>query len=233
MQTPGHAIMCAQKGISHMNDRAQHGRFSALALAPALGLAALAGMGSLAGCSSWSTYPQVETKAARVFSQPTREPVPTIMAAALNYTQREYTVGKELPINLPDGCNWEAYQRVFERVSGEPRPMLKAGEPAIAITEVRTRAWDAEVDLVYPRGDGLNQLVTIDLSRDVTKPWHVKSARLWQIRDVTLPDPTYVAPTAEQLIKEKVLVGPNGERATTTTNWPEGSTAPASTQPAK
>lgn len=201
------------------NDRARHGRFAVLAL----GLVALAGF---SGCSSWSTYPPVETKAAQVFSQPTREPVPTIIAAALNYARREYTPDKNLPINLPAGCSWEVYHRVFERVSGEPRPMLKAGEPAIAITEVRTRLWEAEVDLIYPRGDGLNQLVTIHVERNATEPWRVKSARLWQIRNEAMPDPNYVAPTVEQLVKEKVLVGPNGEQPTTVVE-------PATTQPAK
>jgi hypothetical protein len=89
--------------------------------------------------------------------------------------------------------------------------MTKANEPAIHITQVRTRAFDAEVDLVYPRADGLNQLVTLRLNRELFDDWRVQSARPWQIRDIAIPDPSYQAPTAEELAKKKRESGPGGE----------------------
>jgi len=156
--------------------------------------------GGFAGCAQWATYPPVETKAARMMTRAeTAEPLPTIMALAIDYVRDEYLPGQNLPVNLPTGTSWEAYNKTFSRVKDGKggttiNPMTKPGEPAICITEVRTRAFDAEVDVIYPRADGLNQLATLKLQREVFKEWAVKSARPWQIRNVQLPDPTYVAP---------------------------------------
>jgi hypothetical protein len=83
---------------------------------------------------------------------------------------------------------------------------------------VRTRAFEAEVDVVYPRADGLNQLVTLELERELFKDWRVKSARPWQLRNVEMPEPTYIAPTAEELVKKDKDVGPGGERVTLETS---------------
>jgi len=83
---------------------------------------------------------------------------------------------------------------------------------------VRTRAFDAQIDVIYPRPDGLNQLVTLTMQREVFKDWRVTTTRPWQIRNVEAPAANYVPPTAEQLVKEKKEVGPGGERVTLETN---------------
>jgi len=165
----------------------------------------------MAGCSPWSTYPPVETRAAQALSRPTFEPVPTVMALAIDYARTEYLPGKDLAINLPQGANWEVYQRVFGKLEGGGRPLIDDKEPAIHIKEVRTRSFDAQVDLIYPRGDGLNQLATISMHSEVFKDWRVTSARLWQIRDVQTPEPHYIPPTPEELAKKKIERGPAGE----------------------
>jgi hypothetical protein len=190
---------------------ARHGRFaSALIIALPIAL--------LTGCSPWATYPPVESKTAQALTKPTFEPVPTVMAVAIDYARDNYTPGKELPINLPDGADWEVYDKVFTKLAHGGTPMTKRGEPALCIQEVRTRAFEAQVDVVYPRADGLNQLVTLSLEREVFKDWRVKSARPWQIRNVEMPDPHYVGPTAEELVKKHKDEGPAGERVTLETN---------------
>ena len=104
----------------------------------------------LEGCSPWATYPPVETRAAQALASPTFEPVPTLMAMAIEYTLAEYLPGKDLPINLPQGADRRVYDAVFARLKGEPlqRPMMQIGEPAIHVKEVRTRAFDVQVDVV-------------------------------------------------------------------------------------
>ena len=164
-----------------------------------------------AGCSPWATYPPVEVKPAQAMTRETFEPLPTVMGLAIDYTRNEYLAGKNYPVNLPAGSGWESYEKVFEKTKGDDTPMMKIGEPAIHITQVRTRAFDAEVDVVYPRSDGLNQLVTLNLHREVFKDWRVTDARMWQIRNVDIPDPSYSPPTAEELAKKKRERGPAGE----------------------
>jgi hypothetical protein len=133
------------------------------------------------------------------------------MVIAIEYTRDNYVTGKDLPINLPEGANWEVYHRVFDKLAHGGRPMTVKGEAAIHVKEVRSRAFDAQVDVIYPRGDGLNQLATITMQSELLKDWRVTGARPWQIRDVQTPEPNYIAPTPEELAKKKMDGGPNGE----------------------
>ena len=158
-----------------------------------------AALSAAAGCSPWSTYPPVEVSAAQKLTRPTFEPVPTVMATAIRYARSTYLEGREVAINLPRGAPAEAYDKVFAKLDAEGgggRPMTVPGEPALHIVEVRTRAMDAQVDLIYPRADGLNQFVTLTLRREVFEDWRVKSARPWRLRNVELPQPNYVPPPA-------------------------------------
>jgi hypothetical protein len=196
----------------------RHGRIAVTSLMLLVAPPAL-----LSGCSAWSTYPPVESKTAQALTSPTFEPVPTVMAVAIDYSRDNYTPGKELPINLPKGADWEVYDKVFSKLAQGGKPMTEPGEESLCIEEVRTRAFDAEVDVVYPRADGLYQLVTLKLEGGVFKDWRVKTARPWQIRNVALPEPNYVPPTAEQLVKKHKEVGPGGERVTLETNANSGS----------
>jgi hypothetical protein len=136
------------------------------------------------------------------------------MSLAIRHARREYANGRDLAINLPAGSNWQTYEKVLERLDGGGRPLLEAGEPAIHIAEVRTRAFEAEVDLIYPLVSGPNQLVTLYLERGFND-WSIKKTRAWQIRDVLTPAPSYVAPTAEALAKKKRESGPAGEMPAT------------------
>jgi hypothetical protein len=163
-----------------------------------------------AGCSPWATYPPVEVGPATMVTRPTFEPVPTVMSLAIKYARKEYAPGQDLALNLPAGADWQTYEKVFERLDGGGRPMLQAGEAAIHIVEVRARAFEAEVDLIYPRTGGPNQPATLFMHRGFND-WEVTKTRLWQIRDVLAPAPAYVAPSGEELAKKKRDSGPAGE----------------------
>jgi hypothetical protein len=154
----------------------------------------------MTGCSPWSTYPSIETPMATKLTRPTFEPVPTVMAESIKYAREHYIKNEDLPVNLPVGANWKVYDAVFEKL-GSGRHMTEVGEKALHITEVRTRGFDAQVDMIYPREDGLYQSVTLTLSRSVVDPFHVTTARQWQVRDLKSPEPTYIGPTPEEMEK--------------------------------
>lgn len=161
---------------------------SMLRLAPLLAAASL-----LTACSPWSTYPPVEVKTATKLTRETWEPVPTVMAAAVRYARDRFTPDEDLPVNLPEGTPSTVYDKVFAKL-GYGRPLLNAGEKAVHVTEVRTRGFNAQVDLVYTKPTGMNQLVTLTLTRTLVDPWHVTGSRPWQLRDFTVPAPNYVPP---------------------------------------
>jgi hypothetical protein len=145
----------------------------------------------LAACAPSSTYPPVETTAR--LTKPTFEPVPTVIATAIRYAQENYTKDQDVAINLPPGVPAAAYDKVFAKLGGG-RPMMNPDEPAIHITEVRTRNFNAQVDMIYPRADGLNQFVTLSMKRSVLENYRVERARPWQLRDVASMAPNYVVP---------------------------------------
>jgi hypothetical protein len=166
----------------------RHGRINSTLVAPAVGVALTI---ALSACAPSATYPPVETTAK--LTKPTFEPMPTVMAAAIKFTRENYTKDLDLPINLPAGMPPQAYDKVFAKL-GDGRPMTTAGEPAIHITEVRTRTFNAQVDLIYPRRDGFNQFITLTMKRSVLENYRVDRVRPWQLRDVTAMTPNYVAP---------------------------------------
>lgn len=161
-----------------------------------LSLAALV-TGLIGGCAPMSTYPPVETAAATAITRPTFEPVPSVMTAALEYAQANYAQERDLAINLPEGAPVELYDIVLERLGGG-RPMRVPEEPAIHVTQVRTRAFNAQVDLLYPRVDGINQTVTLTLRYNLPDGWRVTDAREWRIRHVAAPAPSYVEPASDE-----------------------------------
>ena len=163
-------------------------------LAAALGFAMVC-----SGCSPWSTYPEVEVKAATKMTKPTWEPVPSVIAAAVHYARDHFTPNEDLAVNLPESTPAEVYEKVFAKL-GYGRPLLNPADRAIHIREVRTRGFDGQVDLVYARADGMNQLVTITLARSVLESWRVTDSRPWQLRNFAAPQPNYVPPP---IVEEK------------------------------
>jgi len=157
-------------------------------------LTLLIAMSLLGACSPWSTYPPIEVKTATKLSRETWEPVPTVMAVAVKYAREHFTPDEDLPVNLPEGTPAAVYDKVFLKL-GYGRPLLNAGEKAVHIKEVRTRGFNAQVDLIYTKSTGMNQLVTLTLSRTLVESWRVTGSRPWQLRDFQAPPPNYVPPS--------------------------------------
>jgi hypothetical protein len=152
-------------------------------------------IGLASGCQQWSTYPPVELTAR--LQRPAAEPVPTVIAESIRYAREKFLDGRDLPINLPQGVSAAVYDKVFAHLGGG-RPMQAAGESAIHITEVRTRAMNAQVDMIYPRADGIHQFVTLTLEHGMFEKWRVVRSKPWVMRDVVPPGPNYVSPPPEQ-----------------------------------
>ena len=183
-----------------------------------------------AGCQQYATYPPVEITAK--LQRPAAEPVPTIIATSVQYARDNFVASKTLPINLPEGVPPSVYDKVFTHLGGG-QPLQSPEEEAIHITEIRTRGMDAQVDMTYPRTDGLYQLVTLTLQHSLMQKWHVKSMRKWALRDVEAPKPNYVArpappPTPTQEPTETASM-PMPEPGTQSPPAPESSHEPKTT----
>jgi hypothetical protein len=148
---------------------------------------------SLSACAPWATYPPVESKAFQSMSRETFEPVPTVMVVALQYGREHYANDQEVAINLPEDTPAAAYDKVIKKL-GWGRPLMLPTDDALHIIEVRTRGFNGEVDMIYQRSDGLHQMVTISMSRTVVNRYKVTGTRVWQLRDLKAPQPTYVPP---------------------------------------
>ena len=130
------------------------------------------------GCAPMATYPPVEHT--RALSRPAYEPIPTLMAESFRYAHERYQVADELIFNLPEGVTTNVYHMVARKL-GEARPMFADDERAYTISEIRTRGSEAQADLIYPRADGLHQLVTIYFKASLLDGWKVASTRQWRI----------------------------------------------------
>jgi hypothetical protein len=149
------------------------------------------------GCAPYATYPPIEVDVARDMTSPTFEPIPTLMVEAIRYTHENYGHGEvDFAWNLPRGTPHGAYTMVEKRL-GVGHPLREAGERAYHVQTVRSRGVEAEVDVIYPRQDGLYELVTISFRNEIfAGGWQVKRARPWYIR-VEPPEPSWVEPPTE------------------------------------
>ncbi|HRQ76766.1 MAG TPA: hypothetical protein PK098_12700 [Phycisphaerales bacterium] len=142
------------------------------------------------GCAPWVTYPQIE--GAGHFGSASFEPVPSIITEAIRYTNERSAKLDPLVFNLPQGSRVEDYDRILLRL-GAPsgvHPMREAGERAIHVTQIRVRAADAEVDVVYPRTGGLYETATLSMRQRLFGRFEVQRMRVWRVT-VHPPLPTY------------------------------------------
>lgn len=157
---------------------------------------------SLSGCAAWTTYPAIPG-ALRV-GHPEVEPLPTIMAEAVRYSNERYLKAEEPVFNLPDGVTIHTYESVKRRLRGG-KAMREPGEPAVHVREIRVRGADAQVDVVFPRSDGLYQFVTLYMKQRLVNRYEVRDTRLWRIH-VQAPQPNYPRFEEEQLAEAVATV---------------------------
>ena len=149
----------------------------------------------LAGCTTWATYPPIEEGAIEL-NDPTLEPIPSLMAEAIRFSYEHYAQGHDVVINLPEGTPAEVYDLVIGML-GAGRPMVQGDSTTFGVLEVRVRALDAEVDIIYPRVGTSHEMATITFHKDLLTYYEVVSSRLWRIR-VDPPRPHYVPPAVEE-----------------------------------
>lgn len=160
--------------------------------------AVIATLITITGCAPWASYPPVETTAS--LARPSFEPFPTLMGRAAAYGHDTWgTIDEGIVFNLPPDTPASVYETVTKRInyaySGKPnapsvRPMQEGDPQAYHITSVRVRGTDAEVDLIYPRADGIPELVTIQFSKRFAGGYDVERIRPWRIR-IDAPMATY------------------------------------------
>ena len=150
----------------------------------------LVAAGLTAGCAPWATYPPVEHTSKLV--NPTFEPIPTLMAGAVQYSHEHYGTVSDATFNLPAGISHKVYDKVVEKL-GYGRPMQPQDTLAYHVTAVRTRGPEAEVDVIVPRADGLHELVTVRFKQKFARGYEVATAREWRVR-ADPPMSNYIAP---------------------------------------
>ena len=143
-----------------------------------------------AGCTPWATYPPI--KGAAGINNPKLEPIPELMADAIRHAHEQAGGGDAIVFNLPEGTPAEVYDRVASKLDNA-QPMRESGEAAYHVTEVRVRATDAEVDLIFQAEQDVPQLMTVKLKQHFVGGWQVVDSRIWRIPQ-QLPPPYYTPP---------------------------------------
>lgn len=147
---------------------------------------------ALGGCAAVATYPG--EKGTVDLSAPANEPIPTLMAVAIQYTYARYGDEDDFAINLPPGTKSALYDKVIRKV-GAGHPMQDPDEPAYHITKVMARGLDGKVDIFYPLPDGTYEYATLTFHRDPLQGYLHERTRVWRTGDQP-PPPGYIAPLA-------------------------------------
>ena len=156
----------------------------------ALPFVVIAALAALPACSPFATYPPIEHTAR--LAPATLPPVAGLMAEAIAHTNTNYGSGRDVfAVNLPPGVPEITYVKVLERLGPGAYVMTQDEQFAYHVTEARVRGAKAEVDVVFPREDGLFQLVTVYLKTNLVSGYRATDARAWRI-EVQPMSPNYV-----------------------------------------
>jgi hypothetical protein len=144
-------------------------------------------------CAPFATYPPIE--GARSIDNPAWEPVPSIIADSIRHVHSRFGIGHDdYAINLPAGCPALVYEKVIAKL-GTGLPMTDASQWAYHVVEIRSRALNAECDIIYPRENAPHGMVTLHLENDLGR-YQVKSTKLWNL-PASAPQPNYVPEPVE------------------------------------
>ena len=142
-----------------------------------LGLAAA----TLSACTTLATYPS-DSRAELSPEATVNEPVPKLIAAAIDYAgSTEGSVG-DPAINLPDGSGMRLYEQVIGRL-GRGHAQIDPDEPAYSITKVRARGLEGEVDLFIPNVDGSYSFATLTFRRNPFAEFRHTRTRWWSLAE--------------------------------------------------
>lgn len=157
--------------------------------------ALLLGLGCLAAaaCAPAITYPSEEGVMTSRASP--GEPVPTLMAYAIEYAHDQWGEGEDFAINLPAGTPAWVYGRVAKRI-GAGHPMTDPDEPAYHVTRVSSQGGTGKVDLLYPKPGGAYGYVTLTFKMQLIGGYRHETTRSWQTSDRP-PPPNYPGAVAD------------------------------------
>jgi hypothetical protein len=153
-------------------------------------------------CAALSTYPPV---AGGNPLTPGLPPVPEVMAKALIYAHARTGEGEPLLFNLPEGISPGVWASVAQTINtanrplglAEARPMLAGDRRVWSVSQVRVRAFKAEVDVVYLDRE-VYQMATVHLASQPMRGYQAEYLQRWMI-PIDAPSPHWpgAKPAAE------------------------------------
>ena len=168
---------------------------------------------ALGGCNMKAAYPQQDG-----WQQldPFLDPVPQVMARALDASHAATDPSVPLVWNLPPGMQKTVWNKVTSLLGTGAVAMTKDGERVWSIERVRVNGSFAEVDVLWRNADGLWQLMTVHLEGAAMAPYRVTYLQRWRLPEARVPgcnNPKAIgepaAPTAAPTAPSKDAPAPN------------------------
>lgn len=149
-----------------------------------------AGLG-LSACVGYHSYPPTPEQRARE-SMGERAPV-DVMVRALERVLVLHPPATEggFAINLPMTISPDRYAMVAERVGGQPVTPSTVSLPTYHVAGVRVRNSKAQVDVVWPAGNGIDRSTTVWLEGGM-QPWAVTRVQEWNSGVIPTPEPYFI-----------------------------------------
>jgi hypothetical protein len=139
---------------------------------------------ALGGCNMKAAYPQQDG-----WQQldPFLDPVPQVMARALDASHAATDPSVPLVWNLPPGMQKTVWNKVTSLLGPGAVAMTKDGERVWSIERVRVNGSFAEVDVLWRNADGLWQLMTVHLEGAAMAPYRVTYLQRWRLPESRVP----------------------------------------------
>lgn len=148
---------------------------------------------SLGGCVGYHSYPPTPEQRARE-SMGERAPVDVTVRALERILAMHPPAGGGVggfAVNMPITTPPDTYATVAQRVGGEPVTYTNSNLPIYHISGVRVRNSKAQVDIVWPAGDGKTRSATVWLEGGL-QPWAVKRVQEWNEGVIATPELYYI-----------------------------------------
>lgn len=138
----------------------------------------------LGGCNMKAAYPQQDG-----WQQldPFLDPVPQVMARALDASHAATDPSVPLVWNLPAGMQKTVWNKVATLLGPGAVAMTKDGERVWSVERVRVNGSFAEVDVLWRNADGLWQLMTVHLEGAALAPYRVTYLQRWRLPESRVP----------------------------------------------
>lgn len=138
----------------------------------------------LGGCNMKAAYPQQDG-----WQQldPFLDPVPQVMARALDASHAATDPSVPLVWNLPAGMQKTVWNKVSTLLGPGAVAMTKDGERVWSIERVRVNGSFAEVDVLWRNADGMWQLMTVHLEGAALAPYRVTYLQRWRLPEHRVP----------------------------------------------